>query len=57
MKQEIEGKPFTVRLPKKLKTKAQKRAREEKRSLNAQIAHVLELYENGEMAKEKAVAA
>jgi len=38
--------PYNLRLPNRLKTKLEKKAKEEKRSLNKQIIHILEQCSN-----------
>jgi predicted HicB family RNase H-like nuclease len=49
--------PYNLRLPNKLKSKLEKQAKEESRSLNKHIVHVLELCANGKVEKREVVSA
>lgn len=49
--------PYNLRLPAKLKTKLEKRAKEEKRSLNSQIVHLLESMQNDQAKRVEVVNA
>lgn len=49
--------PYNLRLPDKLKSKLEKQAREERRSLNNYLVHLLEASVNGKVGKREAVGA
>lgn len=46
---------YNLRLPERLKTKAEKDAKMEKRSLNKHIIHILDTYIQNRSAQEKTI--
>lgn len=47
--------PYNLRLPEKLKTKLEKQAKEERRSLNKHLVHLLESMQNDPAKRPEAV--